>query len=189
MRSAADTSRGCRDVFYGKIVGSKIRYFLNARNEVDRMEGAEELASRLTFSAGAKLKPGTTWDKKVLDGLLKQDGLSAQQPEHFAWLRNIFSKAYFESKIHHQFLPTHAVQPGDTWPVFHEYPIGVIRVLERVLVRDFKVTFHGWETHGVPPLRPPRIPRKRENQARTRFKSSEAGDAQHRRHLFRGGVV
>jgi hypothetical protein len=50
--------------------------------------------------------------------------------------------------IRHYYLPSHAAQPGDTWPVHHECPLGSARILERVLVRDFKVTFQGWETHG-----------------------------------------
>jgi serine/threonine protein kinase len=146
QRSLADTSQ-VADLF-AKILSSKIRFFLNARNEVERMEGADELMNRLKFGGGVKLKPGADWDKKELEGMMKQMVTSTQQPDHFFWLKRLFTKAYFESKIRHYFLPPHPVRLGDTWPILHEYPMGDARPLERVFVRNFVVTFKAWEHHG-----------------------------------------
>jgi hypothetical protein len=145
-RSATDKSQVA--TVFGKILDSRIRYLLNARNEVERMDGVDELVNQLTFGSGAKLRRGTDWDKKVLDGVLKQIMTGTREPDHFAWLKRMFNKAYFESKIRHYFLPTQPVQPGDTWPVAHEYSAGGARILESVLVRDFNVTFRAWEPHG-----------------------------------------
>jgi serine/threonine protein kinase len=127
---------------FGKIVGSKIRYFLNASNDVERMEGAREVTNRLIFHTGAKLKPGAEWDKKQVDNLMKGFQASAR-PDEFAWLRGMFSEAYFKSRILHYFLPTKPVQPGDVWPVLHEYPTAT-----GTLVRNFEATFSGWQAHG-----------------------------------------
>jgi serine/threonine protein kinase len=145
-RTTMDTSQVAE--LFGKILDSKIRYFLNARHKIERMDGVDELVDRLTFKGVAKLKPGADWDKKALDGVVKGIITGAREPDHFAWLRHMFSKAYFESQIRHHFLPDKPVQLGDTWPVLHEYPVGSTYLLGRILVRDFEVTLRSWELEG-----------------------------------------
>jgi hypothetical protein len=103
---------------FGKIVGSKIKYFLNASNEVERMEGIDELLNRLASSA---------------------------TPESLASLKGSFGEAYFKQLMsHNQYMPPKAVQQGDTWPVQLEYPSDSVGTL----VMDFTFTFQGWEIRG-----------------------------------------
>jgi serine/threonine protein kinase len=103
---------------YGKVVGSKIRYFLNASNEVERMEGVDELEQRLSSGASADTS---------------------------AFSRIQFSEGYLKQMMNglHCFLPPKAVQPGDTWPFQMEIamsPLGTVNM-------DYTVTFQNWEQH------------------------------------------
>jgi len=103
---------------YGRVVGSKIRYFLNASNEVERMEGVDELEKRLSSGASAdasefsRIQFGEDYLKQMMNGL-------------------------------HRCLPPKAVQPGDTWPFQMEVamsPLGTVSM-------DYTVTFQSWEQH------------------------------------------
>jgi serine/threonine protein kinase len=138
-QSPADTSEVAE--IFGNIVGSKIQYFLDAGNAVERMEWVDALLKRLKFSVGATVKPGTAWNKKALDAVVSRL-TSGSQPSSFDWLRNMFTEAYFKSLIIHYFLPANPVQPGDIWPVLHEFP-----TTTGTLVRKFNVTFRSWEMH------------------------------------------
>jgi hypothetical protein len=105
------------DVF-SKIVGSKVHYFLDASNGVDRVEGIDDLLNRL--SAGAKA-------------------------EQVAPLKGMFNEGYFKQMMSaNQFLPTNAVQPGDTWPVQLEVPLGALGTM----IMNYDFTFERWEMHG-----------------------------------------
>jgi Clp amino terminal domain, pathogenicity island component/Family of unknown function (DUF6263) len=112
---------------FRKIVGAKIRYFLNASHEVERMEGVDDLANQL--------KPGIT---------LPQPGLPA---DPFAWVRTMFSnmlsEAYFKRVVRlHRLLPPKPVQPGDSWPIADESPIDEA---QNIVAKDFTVNFQRWE--------------------------------------------
>ena len=103
---------------FGKIVGSKVRFFLDASNEVERMEGVDELVNRL--SSGA-------------------------QADELALLKGMYSEGYFKQMMSaNRFMPPKAVQPGDTWPVQFEFSMGQIGTM----VVDYNFTFQSWETHG-----------------------------------------
>jgi hypothetical protein len=103
---------------FGKIVGSKIQFFLDATNGVGRIEGIDEMLNRLST--------GTS-------------------PAQLAPLKSMFSEGYFKQMMSaNRFMPPKAVQPGDTWPVQIEYPMGMMGTL--VLNYDF--TFKSWEMHG-----------------------------------------
>lgn len=116
-KAAADKPNPVADMF-GKIVGSKIRFFLDASNEVTRIEGVEELANRLT---------------------------SGPQAEALAPLKSTFSEGYFKQMMSaNQFLPLHAVQPGDSWPVRMEIPMATMGTM----VMNYDVTLQSWEMHG-----------------------------------------
>lgn len=116
-KSATDKSNPLASI-YGKIVGSKIRFFLDATNGVERIEGVDEMMSRL--QAGAT-------------------------PADLAPLKSIYTEGYFKQLMQaNQYMPARAVQPGDTWPVQIEIPMGMIGNL--VLNYDF--TFKSWEMHG-----------------------------------------
>jgi tRNA A-37 threonylcarbamoyl transferase component Bud32/uncharacterized PurR-regulated membrane protein YhhQ (DUF165 family) len=103
---------------YGKVVGSKIRYLLNADNEVVRMEGVDELEKRLS---------------------------SGVPTNALAFSRIPFSEAYLKEMMNglHQYLPRQAVRPGDTWPFQMDMamsPLGTVTT-------DYTVTFQSWEQH------------------------------------------
>ena len=103
---------------YGKVIGSKIRYFLNASNGVERVEGVDELEQRL--SSGASGNASAFSKIQFSEGNLKQlmSGL-------------------------HLYLPPKEVQPGDTWPVQTEMAMGPLGTASI----DHTVTFRNWEQH------------------------------------------
>ena len=106
------------DVF-GKVVGTKIQYYLNATNGVDRVEGVDAMLDRLSA------------------------GPSGQQ--QMAPMKSMFNDGYFKQMMSaNLLLPPKPVQPGDTWPVEMEFPMGQLGTM--VLKYDF--TFARWEMHG-----------------------------------------
>jgi serine/threonine protein kinase len=75
---------------FAQIIGGKIRYSLNAGNEVKRMEGVDEFMARIK---------------------------SGEQPKELAEIRDLFSKAYFKNlATERSYLSGNAVQPRDVWP-------------------------------------------------------------------------
>lgn len=103
----------------GKLVGCKLNFSLNASNQVDRVEGIEELQNRL-FEGG-----GT-------------GGIGAL-------IKGIYNEGYFKQIMdYNRFLPAAAVKPGDTWPVQYEVPLGPMGTL----VMNLNITLQSWETHG-----------------------------------------
>jgi serine/threonine protein kinase len=104
---------------FGKIVGSKIRYFLDASNSIERVEGVDEMLQRLKSVGQA-------------------DALTTA-------VKNMFSEAYFKQLLGFNILiPDHPVQPGDAWASHFEYPVPNTGIE----VTDYKVTFKNWEAHG-----------------------------------------
>lgn len=117
-KASSDKPNPVADMF-GKIVGSKIQFFMDANNEVERVEGVTELANRLTSGAQADtLAPLTS---------------------------TMFSEDRFKQMMSaNRFLPPKAVQPGDTWPVKQNFAMGALGNMEL----DFDCTFQQWEMHG-----------------------------------------
>lgn len=98
----------------GKLVGVKLQYFLDASNKVVRIEGIDDLLSRFSGAASASLK-------------------------------SMFTEDYFKRMMDTTlYLPPNAVQPGDSWPVKIELPMGLIGTMNM----DYTSTFKGWDTHG-----------------------------------------
>lgn len=115
--SAEDKTNPVADLF-GKIVGSKIQFFLDASNEVQRIEGVEALVARLTSGA---------------------------QAAALAPLKSMFNEGYFKQMMSaNRFMPPKAVQPGDTWPVQMEFPMGPLGTM----VMNYSFTFESWQRHG-----------------------------------------
>ena len=116
-KSATDKPNPVAEIF-GKMIGSKIQFFLNASNAVERVEGVDALMDRLA---------------------------SGKQAAAMAPLKSMFSEGYFKQMMSaNLFLPPKAVQPGDTWPVQVEYSMGPLGIM----VLDYTFTFQGWEKHG-----------------------------------------
>lgn len=115
--SAADSTNPVAGMF-GKIIGSKIQFFMDASNNVERMEGVDKLTGRLTA-----------------------DG----PPAAVASLRSMFGEGYFKQLMSSsRFMPPNAVAPGDSWPVQMEFPMDMLGTL----VLDYTFTFQAWEKHG-----------------------------------------
>jgi len=99
----------------GKMTGAKIEFILDASNRVESVEGIEDLQSRM--------EGATKNDQSgMLKSLLSADTLK-QMMDHAANL------------------PDKAVQPGDSWPVHHEFAMGPLGTM----VMDFTNTLNGWE--------------------------------------------
>jgi serine/threonine protein kinase len=114
---AGDETNGVAAVFR-TIVGSKIRYFLNASNVAERLEGVGELVQRIK---------------------------SVPQTDPFTHdIQNIFNADYFQQCTNaNPVLPRQAVQPGDAWTSQVEHAVagtGIVRL-------DYKVVFQSWEMH------------------------------------------
>jgi hypothetical protein len=118
-KSAGDKANPVADMF-GKIIGGKIQYFLDVSNDVERMEGVDELLNRL--SSGGRVDQGV----EIFKGTM-------------------FSKDRFKQMMSaNRFMPPKPVQPGDTWPIKQSLEMGPLGTL----VMDFDCTLQGWEMHG-----------------------------------------
>ncbi len=101
----------------GKLVGAKIEYVLDASNNVIRLQGVDDLLARISSGADA----------------------AAAAP-----LKSMFNDDYFKQMMSQsKYLPPKPVQPGDSWPVQIDMPLGPVGTL----IMDFTYTFQSWETH------------------------------------------
>ena len=105
-------------VMFQKFIGAKIRYFLDASNQVQRVEGIDELKDRLT--TGGPKDPSTMF-------------------------KSIFNEEYFKQMMDYsRNLPPKPVQPGDTWPVKRDISMGDLGAM----VMNYDITFQSWEQRG-----------------------------------------
>lgn len=143
--SAADESEIAK--VFKTVLRAKVRYFLNARDQVERMEGVDELMNRLHLYDGAKLKPGMTWDNQALDKVLSRILSGTRSSfDYAAWgLKSMFNEDYFKSKLDPSFLPGKAVQPGDAWAFSRETRKDKRSFLNVSLLREGTATFRSWE--------------------------------------------
>ena len=117
-KTSADKAKPVADMF-GKIVGAKIQYFLNVSNDVERIEGVDELVDRLSSGGQA-------------DALAPLKG-------------TMFSKDHFKQIMSaNRFMPPKAVQPDDTWPIKQSFEMGALGTM----VTDFTCSFQKWEQIG-----------------------------------------
>ena len=115
--SGADSTNPVAAMF-GKIIGSKIQFYLDTSNNVERVEGVEDLVNKITSGGPA----------------------AAVGP-----LKSMFSEGYFKQMMSSsRFLPTTAVAPGDSWQKQLEFPMDMFGTM----VLDYTFTFQGWEKHG-----------------------------------------
>ena len=101
-----------------KIIGAKIQFFLDASNNVQRIEGVDNFISRMGNGG-----PG----------------------DNTAGIKSMFSEGYFKQMIgSSRYMPPKPVQPGDTWPVQSEIAMGPLGTM----VMDYTFTFQKWEQLG-----------------------------------------
>lgn len=116
--SAADSADPLAAIF-GKIIGSKIIYFMDASNYVDHIEGVQDMLSRLSTGGNAQV---------------------------LGSIKAMFSDSYFKQLMSSsQFMPPNPVAPGDSWPVTMEFPMPAIGTL----VLNYTITLQSWEMHGT----------------------------------------
>ncbi|MDR3458165.1 MAG: protein kinase [Verrucomicrobiae bacterium] len=102
---------------FGKVAGFKIRCFLDASNEVGRMEGVDELEQRLSStdaSAFSKIQFGASFLKLMINGL-------------------------------HEYLPPKPVLPGDTWPFQTEVALSPLGTMTMDSVVTFQNWEQHWK--------------------------------------------
>ena len=87
---------------FQNIVGAKIHYFLDASNQVQRIEGADALTGQL--AAGGRGDPASG-------------------------MKSMFSEESLKQMISGQHLPPNPVQPGDSWPVQMDIAMGDLGVM------------------------------------------------------------
>ena len=103
---------------FQNIIGSKIQYFLDASNHVERIEGVDALVNRLTTGG---------------------------QGDPTAGIKSMFNEGYLKQMIgDSRYMPSKPVQPGDTWPVQLDISMGDLGAM----MMDYTFTFQSWEQHG-----------------------------------------
>lgn len=111
------SSTNATSLAFRQMVGAKLQLFLDASNEVWKVEGAEEFEKRFS-TAGSK------------------DVMTAA-------LAGIFNKDFYKELASQgaKILPGKPVQPGDTWPVQQEISMGQLGNV----TMDYTCTFKSWE--------------------------------------------
>ena len=103
---------------FQNLIGSKIQYFLDASNNVERIEGVDALVNKLT--TGGRGDPT-------------------------AGVKSMFNEGYLKQMIgDSRYMPSKPVQPGDTWPVQLDISMGELGTMEM----NLNFTFQSWEQHG-----------------------------------------
>jgi Family of unknown function (DUF6263) len=113
-----DASIAAIEKMFDNVVGAKIQFYLDASNHVSRIEGADQLMSRLETGG---------------------------PPAATSGLKELFSADYLKQMVGNGgHFPPHPVQPGDTWPVQVDLPLGNFGTL----AVDYHYTFQNWEKRG-----------------------------------------
>jgi len=82
---------------FQNVIGAKIQYFLDASNQVERMEGYDTLMNALAVGGQASAANS---------------------------MKSMFNEGSLKQMIGGQHLPTKPVQPGDSWPVQTDVTMG-----------------------------------------------------------------
>ena len=118
-KSSADKANPVADMS-GKIIGAKIQYYMDASNDVERVEGVDELVNRL--SSGGQADASMQIFKSAMFG-----------KDNFKRMMSAY-----------RFMPPQPVQPGDTWPINQSFELGPFGTM----VVNSDCTLQGWEMHG-----------------------------------------
>ena len=92
-----DPALAAMEKMFQNVVGAKIQYFLDASNQVERIEGVDALTSHL--AAGGRADSANS-------------------------MKSMFSDETLKQMISGQHLPPKPVQPGDSWPVQMDIAMG-----------------------------------------------------------------
>jgi hypothetical protein len=95
-KDSASGSTNPMAIIFNKMIGCKLQYFLDASNNVQRIEGIDELTGRLAAGGGAA-----------------------------AQFKSMFTEDYFKQMMGaNRLLPPNPVQPGDNWETQIQVPAG-----------------------------------------------------------------
>src|SRR5436190_6016710 len=100
---------------FRQVVGSKIKFFLNESNLVEKVEGVKEFLAKAT---------------------------GASNPQARATMQGMFNEDYFKQMVDFQRgLPAKPVKAGDSWPVKMDLTAPVLGKMNI----DMNYTFTGWQ--------------------------------------------
>ncbi len=117
-KSPADTANPVAALL-GKLVGTKLEFYLDASNRVQRVDGVDELRNRLTTSNDPR--------------------------DATAGIKEVFNEKYFKQILDFsRNLPPKPVQPGDSWPVTRDISMGQLGTM----LMNYDITFQKWEQRG-----------------------------------------
>ncbi|HXR05663.1 MAG TPA: DUF6263 family protein [Verrucomicrobiae bacterium] len=109
--SAKDPALASVDKMFQSVIGAKIRFFTDASNQVERVEGLDTLMNGL--AAGGR-----------------GDAASS--------LKSMFSEDSLKQMIGTEHLPSKPVQPGDSWPVQTDITMGNLGKVAMDLTTTFE---------------------------------------------------
>lgn len=148
-----DKSLAAIEKMFENVVGAKLQLHLDPSNNVSRIEGADELMSRLETGG---------------------------PPEATSSLKNLFSADYLKQMVgNNGSFPPNPVQPGDSWPVRMDVPLGDFGTL----ATDYHYTFQSWEQRG------PRTCARLEFDGTLKSKSGAKSDAAGMAMTIQSGTV
>jgi len=100
------------------IVGAKVQFFMDASNQVERIEGVDALMNRMGTGSTADAAAG---------------------------IKSMFNDGYLKQMVgSSQLLPPKPVQSGDNWSKHIEMGMGAYGNM----VMDYNINFQNWEKHG-----------------------------------------
>lgn len=106
--STADVTNPLAKVF-ARLIGCKIQYYLDASNNVEHMDGIDELVGRVSEGDSS--------------GVFK----------------SMLNENYFKQMMNfNRYLPPNPVQPGDKWPVKIQLPMGPLGAVDANYTMTFK---------------------------------------------------
>jgi len=116
--SETSPQQAAAEKMFQGVIGTKLQYFLNATNGVDRVEGIDALMNHLQSGGPAGGNNG---------------------------IKDMFNDAYLQQMLgDSRYLPPKPVQPSDTWPVQFDMKLGTLGNLSI----NYNFTFTRWEQHG-----------------------------------------
>lgn len=102
---------------FRQIIGTKIKFLMNASNRVEKVEGVPEFAAK---------------------------AMAGANPQGRAAMQSMFSEDYFKQMVDSQrSLPPTPVNVGDSWPVKEDIAMPAFGTMHL----DLNYTFKGWEQH------------------------------------------
>jgi hypothetical protein len=112
-----DDSKNPVASMFRSLIGTRLKFLLDASNRVEKIEGINEFSNRLS---------------------------AASSPQTRGMVQGMYNEDYFKQMVDYtKYLPAEPVKPGQTWsahPEVHTGPFGTLHM-------DLNYTYKGVETH------------------------------------------